>query len=134
MASLDVSDVLDDPDFLDTTLMLRPRAVTVGQDGIASSTDGWLPFAGVVIPDGGQDLIQSGEGDAVQGDITIYTRTELTAGDSQRAADTVLWDGDPYRVINAQAWRYGSGYFRAVCKLAILNSEQAPNDDAGFLG
>lgn len=131
---LDVSDVLDDPDFLDTTLRLKPTAITVGNDGLAEGTAGWIAFAGVVIPDGGTDLIQLGEGDEVQGDITIYTRQPLTTGDADRGADTVFWDGAPYVVINAQPWRYGSGYFRAVCKLATLNPSQVPQIDAGFLG
>lgn len=130
----DVSDVLDDPDFQDTTLRLRPIAVTVGSNGLADGTSGGLSFSGVVIPDGGTDLIQTGEGDEVQGDITIYTRRPLTTGDAERGADTVLWDGAPYVVINAQPWRYGSGYFRVVCKLATLNPSQVLQIDAGFLG
>lgn len=134
MANLDVSDVLDDPDFLDTTLQVRRGAVTMTQDGLGQSTAGWLPFAAVVIPDGGQDLIQTGEGNAVTGDITVYTRTELTAGDERREADLIIWDGDTYRILNAQAWRYGSGYFRAVGQITTLNATQAPPDDAGFLG
>lgn len=133
MALLDVSDVLDDPDFA-STIVVRPMASTIGENGLAQATVGSNTVSAVVIPDGGDDLVQTGEGDAVQGDITIYTRWPLTTGDAERAADIVEWDGGVYVLINAQAWRYGSGYYRAVAKLATLNSEQAPPDDAGFLG
>lgn len=134
-ALLDVTDVLDDPDFLDTTLALVRRVVAQQQDGTARGAGGPIPFAGVVIPDGGQELIQTPEGNQVQGDITIYTRTPLTAGDANYDADVVHWNGSAYRVIATKPWLYASAYTQAVASLADLNPEivgtTAP--DAGYL-
>lgn len=134
MADLDVSDVLDDPDFAGT-VTVTAREVQTDEGGLARAYSGTIAVSAVVIPDGGPDLVQVGEGDAVQGDITLYTRHPLTAGDAQRAADTVWWAGAPYTVIQAQPWLYGQGYTRAVCKLTTNNpSPIGLRTDGGFLG
>ncbi len=132
---LDVTDVLDDPDFLDTTLVLVRRVVAQQQDGTARGAGGPIPFAGVVLPDGGQELIQTPEGNQVQGDITIYTRTALTAGDANLDADVVHWNGATYRVIATKPWLFGQTYMQAVCALTDLNPTIAGTTlpDAGYL-
>lgn len=134
-ALLDVTDVLDDPDFLDTTLVLVRRVVAQQQDGTARGAGGPIPFAGVVIPDGGQELIQTPEGNQVRGDITVYTRTALTAGDANYDADVIHWSRAAYRVIATKPWLYASGYTQAIAALTDLNptppGTTAP--DAGYL-
>lgn len=134
-ALLDVSDVLDDPDFLDTTLVLVRRVVAQQQDGTARGAGGPIPFAGVVVPDGGQELIQTPEGNQVQGDVTIYTRIALTAGDANYDADVVQWNGAAYRVIATKPWLFGDTYTQAICALTDLNPTIAGTTlpDAGYL-
>ena len=134
-ALLDVTDVLDDPDFLDTTLVLVRRVVAQQQDGTARGAGGPLTFSGVVVPDGEQELVQTAEGNQVQGDITVFTRTALTAGDANYDADVVHWNGAAYRVIATKPWLFGQTYTQAICALTDLNPEiagtTAPN--AGYL-
>lgn len=133
MALLDVSDVLDDPDF-HTTIVVNRRAVVTASDGRAVASPVTVTTIGVVVPDGGVDLIQNAEGESVTGDITIYTRFALTQGDAQFGPDAVVWNGAEYRVIQSQNWLFGSGYTKAVLKLATLNPSTAePPDDAGYL-
>lgn len=134
-ALLDVTDVLDDPDFCDTTLVLTRKVVAQQSDGLALGKGGQITFSGVVVPDGGQELIQTPEGNQVQGDITIFTRTALTTGDADYDADVVLWNGAAYRVVATKSWLFGQTYTQAICTLTDLNLKppgtSAP--DAGYL-
>lgn len=128
MADQDVSDVLDDPDF-NTTILLRRASVHAREDGLADVEPAWLAVVAVVIPDGGQDLVQTPAGDQVQGDITVYSRRDLTAGGAELSADQIEWDGARYKVLNAQSYRYGTGYTRAVCQQMDLNPSLIGSDE-----
>ena len=134
-ALLDVTDVLDDPDFLDTTPLLIRRLVEQGQDGTARGIGGPVSFAAVITPDGGQELVQTPDGNQVQADLTVYTRTALTAGDANLDADLIVWGGSTYRVIATKSWLFGQTYTQAVCALTDINPDIARTTvpDAGYL-
>lgn len=135
MASLDVSDVLDDPDFRRDDLVLIRRYVEMQDDGLATGLPGAILFSGVVIPDGGKDLVQTPEGNMVSGDVTVFTRLMLSAGTGETDADLIDVDGDRYHVVNAQPYRFGSGYTRAVCKQITINQTMIDGQGSGgFLG
>ncbi|EGH3463214.1 head-tail adaptor, partial [Salmonella enterica] len=51
MPTLDVTDVLFDPDFCDFNLWVTRRAQTVDEDGIGSDSEVKTQFAGVVTVD-----------------------------------------------------------------------------------
>lgn len=131
----DVTDVLDDPDFVDTTLVLYRRLVAQGQDGTARGEGGSIRFSAVVDPNGGQELIQTPEGNQVRSDLTLYTRTALTAGDANFDADLVAWNGNTYRVIGTQSWLFGQTFTQAMCALTDMNPTLTGNTapDAGYL-
>ncbi|WCS27238.1 hypothetical protein LOK46_10595 [Methylobacterium sp. NMS14P] len=144
MADLDVSDVLDDPDF-NTPITVLSSVEQVGSDGLAVAIEivpGGVVVMAVVIPDGGRDLIQSSAGDMIQGDITVYTRYPLTTGSRTREPDVVFWNGDSYRIIQAKPWLFGDGYTQAICKLATIEPADpldtpgvpAPAPGGGFYG
>lgn len=130
----DVTDVLDDPDFHDDTLAYIRRSVGQQPDGSALGWPRSQSFVGVVVPDGGEELIQLPEGNQTRGDITVYSRFELTAGDGDTDADLVLWDGKPHRVIAAQTYRFGQQFTVAICQRTQLSPSVRPDtNDAGFL-
>lgn len=134
-ALLDVTDVLDDPDFLDTTPVLYRRIVAQGQDGTARGEGGSIPFSAVITPDGGQELIQTAEGNQVRSDLTLYTRTALTAGNANFDADLIVWRGDTYRVIATKSWIFGQAFTEAMCALTDINPTLTgiTVPDAGYL-
>lgn len=140
MADLDVSDVLDDPDFYTDDLILVRRRVEAIEDGTSDSLRDPTRFRGVVIPDGGEGLIQTPEGDMVSGDITVFTRVALTSGDQGTAADLVVWDGRTHKVVSAKPYRFGAGFTQAICAVTEINppAEYAVNaecePDGGYLG
>jgi hypothetical protein len=127
-AGLDVTDVLDDPDF-QVPITVLSTVEQIGPGGLATAValvPGGVIAMAVVVSDGGRDLVQTDEGDSVQGDITVYTRFPLTTGSVTRAPDIVIWNDDQYRIIRAQPWLYGAGYTQAICKLATLNPQDPP--------
>lgn len=132
---LDVTDVLDDPDFRDDTLQVKRAVVLQADDGTADESAGWTNFSGVVHPAGGDDLVQTPEGDSVTGDIVIITRFPLSAGDGEMGADIVAYQGANHRVRNAKDWRYGQGFTEAVCTLMPANpTSLIERDGCGYLG
>jgi hypothetical protein len=123
---LDVSDVLDDPDFQDTTLTVRRSVVTVGAHGRGEASEQSLPFAGVVIQNDSGSLVRAPEGQYVRGSLTIYTRFPLTSGNDTMDADVVQWNGLDFTVVNPIDWSsYGAGYIAAECQLVPLNATYA---------
>jgi len=122
MALLDVSDILTDPDFMDTGLVCERRAQTVGTDGIAVDTVTQTSFGGVVTSKDGDKLERNADGERVKGTITIHTRFPLDDGSAMNAADTVVWRGRRYTVSLVSDYsHFGRGFISAECDLKPLS-------------
>lgn len=121
MALLDVSEVLLDPDFLDTGLVCQRSAQTIGGNGRATNTTTSTPFAGVVTSDKGDLLERLAGGERKKGSITIHTRFALSAGGLDQSADIVTWRGRDYTVSNVNDYaHFGRGFYVATCDLLPL--------------
>ena len=93
MPTLDVTDVLFDPDFCDFNLWVTRRAQTVDEDGIGSDSEVKTQFAGVVTE-------------------------RLTQGQTGRDADIVTYQNRDYRVTFVDPYTaYGAGFVQAHCEL-----------------
>jgi len=122
MPLLDVSEVLTDPDFVDTTLQCTRQDQTVGENGRATNAPSITPFAGVVVNDAGDLLLRIAEGERIVRSITIYTKFRLVDGRDGRSADLVTWQGAQYTVTNVANWSaYGAGFVAATCDLLPLS-------------
>ena len=121
MALLDVSDILLDPDFMNTGLVCERNTQTIGLDGIAVNTPALTPFSGVVTSDNG-DILQRGDfGERVKGSITIHTRFALIDGTTGFTADIVRWQGRRYTVSSVNDWsHFGRGFVAATADLIPL--------------
>ncbi len=118
MANLDVSDVLCDPDLVDTGLVCVRSTETLSAGGIASFTPTNQRFAGVVTSDQGKTLERQAAGERVEGSIRIITRFALQDGAAGQTADTVLWRGRTYTVAQVQDYsNFGRGFVQAKCDL-----------------
>lgn len=134
MALLNVSDVIDDPDFRSTGVLIR-SLVDVSAYGLAQATSAGTPFEGVFWQGNGTGLVQTGEGDWIEGDLMIITRFPLDTGRREVAADGVVFQNLPYTITNAQLWAFGDGFTQATCKLASINPSLLPRaNDGGYLG
>lgn len=118
MPTLDMTDVLLSPEFLDTTLIVTRRLQAVDDDGYATSTETSEGFAGVVTVDRSLEYQMLQAGRLISGAIFIATLTRLTAGENERDADIVTYQNRKYFVKGADPYTaYGAGFVQAHCIL-----------------
>lgn len=115
--TLDVTDVLDDPDFRTDGLVRVRNVETVGENGRAIWQEEQITFSGVVTQMGASARTNRDE-DAtwISDSIAITTKTELIGSDSTANADIVIYAGKRYTVMtvrNNSNW--GAGFYRAEC-------------------
>lgn len=124
MPLLDVSDVLMDPDFLDTSLICHRQIQTVDADNFPTNTPQDIPFSGVVTVDRSLEAKRMAAGQNINGAILIVTQFRLTQGQPETNsaprldADIVTYSGRDYRVTFVDPYtRYGAGFVQAHCEL-----------------
>lgn len=127
MATLDVTDVLLDPDFA-TTFDVERDASTVSSQGetvlTPTTTTG---VVGVVTPANSNDLRRMADAglERLTGSIAIHTSFQLLAGGTQNGvtttADIVTWKGRQYSGLTVDDWtQFGAGFVRAVATMLSL--------------
>lgn len=113
MPLLDVSEVLDDPDFA-TCFDVRRTVTTVGQNGRVSTSEETTAEAGVITMDSGLQLNRLSDGRMVAGGIIIHSRFLLSAGFGDQEPDIVVWQGREYTVtVVGDYSQYGVGFITA---------------------
>lgn len=118
MPYLDVTDVLSDPDFCDTSLELTRQIQTVDDDGFVTRVVEKQRFAAVVTVDRSLEARRMEAGQVITGAILVITTERLTAGQTGRDADIVTYQGRNYRVTFADPYTaYGAGFVQAHCEL-----------------
>lgn len=132
MPFLDMSDVLMDPDFLDTSLVCHRQIQTVDADNFPTNTPQDIPFSGVVTVDRSLEARRMAAGQNINGAILIVTTFRLTQGTRRDVngnvldADIVTYDGYDYRVTFVDPYtRYGSGFVQAHCELVGFNGDSS---------
>lgn len=118
MPLLDVTEVLLDPDFCDTSLTVSRSLQVVDADGFPSSGRVTEPFSGVVTVDRSLEYQMMQAGQVISGAIFIATMTRLTSGQTERDADIVTYQNRKYRVKSVDPYTaYGAGFVQAHCIL-----------------
>ncbi|UYK05177.1 head-tail adaptor [Yersinia enterocolitica] len=118
MPFLDVTEVLLDPDFVDTTLVCHRQLQTVDDDGFTTNTRQDTPFSGVVTVDRSLEAKRMQAGQNINGAILIVTQFRLTQGQPGLDADVVTYRGRKYRVTFVDPYTaYGAGFVQAHCEL-----------------
>ncbi len=117
MPLLDVSDVLDDPDF-QTTVVLKRSGGTVGSDGRATYATTTSTIAAVVTAANGMNLARGADGRTSQGSITIHTRQMLYSGEDGTEPDVIEWRGNEWTVVVVNDFsEYGAGFVSATAEI-----------------
>jgi len=93
MPLLDVSDVLLDPDFMDTSLVCHRQVQTVDEDNFTKNTAQDIPFSGVVTVDRSLEARRMAAGQNISGAILIVTQFRLTQGHHGKRG---TFDGQPH--------------------------------------
>lgn len=121
MALIDVSDVLIDPDFMDSITCTR-YAQSVASTGMAANTATTSTFYGVVTSESGDILDRTETGERVKGSIVVHTAFRLRDGSgSSQTADMITWKGSTYTVSNVNDYsHFGRGFVSAICDLRPL--------------
>jgi len=118
MPTLDVTDVLLSPEFLDTTLVVKRSEQTIDNDGFTQNTVTQTQFAGVVTVDRSLEAKRMQAGQVINGAILIVTTYRLTSGNTGVDADIVTYRGRDYRVTFVDPYTaYGAGFVQAHCEL-----------------
>lgn len=117
MATIDVSELMEDPDFIDD-IQIIARTQTVDQYG-KGQTEEVAPrdAIGVVQPaTSGKVLERLPEGIRISDVITIWTKEKLKTDENDAYSDLVVWNGERYTVKNAMPYgNWGDGYIQADC-------------------
>ena len=122
MPSLDVSEVLNSPEFIDTTLVCTRQVQTVGDDGLALNTTTTIPFSGVVTREPGDILERLAGGSIIKGTIRIHTTFVLDDGGPGKSADIVTWQTRQYTVTDVDDYStWGAGFVSARCEVLALS-------------
>lgn len=116
MADIDVSELLLDPDFVDSFSVVR-TSFTVNSDGISQRTEQVLPdIIGAVQPASGRTLMTLAEASRVEGVYEVYTKYALRGPLEGQEADRIIWKGKRMIVTRSNDFtNYGDGYTYAVC-------------------
>lgn len=115
MPSLDVSDVLLDPDFISKGLSCTRTAVVIGGNGRPQSTITNHTFNAAVTTNDGDKLDRKSDGTVIKGAINIHTRFALSEGNASHQADEITWQGREYIITQVFSnLHYGRGFIKAI--------------------
>ncbi len=116
MALLDVTELLSDPDLVDTFTVQR-RVDTIGANG--RTTPGLQTFAGVVgvvTAIGPSDLDRKDDYQSMSRSISIVTKFRLQGEVTGAQPDIVVWRGDSYVVRSIDLYpQFGPGFVQVEC-------------------
>lgn len=97
---IDLSELVDDPDFAQEFTLLRSTGNFVDGRWVENPKT-TVVMTGVITPMSARELQQMPEADRVIGSINIYTLQPLyttTGGSPQRTSDQILWKGHYYKL------------------------------------
>jgi hypothetical protein len=118
MPLLDVSDVLDDPDFREDGILVERNAVAVDDGGMASLGVTNYTISGVVCSASGSSLMRVPEGERNTDFISLHTKFRLISGEDGNTADVITYMGKRWTVYSINDYtRYGTGFVQALCQL-----------------
>lgn len=114
MALLDVSEVLDDPNFKDFFSFHKVR-ISTGSDGMPKRTESERIASGVITSYTNERALTP-EAVVPSGSIAIHTRDFKIRGDIQANRDEVTWHGRRFVVSEYRDWsHYGHGFYVLIC-------------------
>lgn len=123
---IDVSDLLDDPDFINSFVVTRRRQ-TVDGHGRTQTSGVTTAAYGSVQPIRPRTMEVMPDYVNVSGAIEIFTRYRLEGPSEGGSPDEVMWKNRRYRVAEVEDWGHaGSGFIHAVCELLQFVANGVP--------
>lgn len=115
MATVDPSELLSDPDLIDTFIVTRKQQ-TLDEHGRTWTSGGVSKrIFGVVVPASGRTLNIMPDLTSVQGVIEVWTKFRLEVASDTTQPDMITWQGRDYIVNVVQPYtNFGTGFVHAV--------------------
>jgi galactose-6-phosphate isomerase len=115
MALIDVSEIINDPDFQDTISLSR-RVQSISDYGETVLTATTSTMSAVVQAGNGETLTRNPEYSVMTDWITIYAEFNFRADGNGYFADLITWGGRTFQVKTVTDFmNWGHGYTRADC-------------------
>lgn len=121
MANIDVSELMDDPDFVDGVTVFR-RSTAVGANGRQTITEIRTDNVNAIVqPASGNTVANLPEGSRIDGAMSVWTRFALRAIATGVQPDEIEWRGRRYVVATLNAFdNWGVGYTNATMTLKTV--------------
>lgn len=117
MSRIDVSEVINDPDFTEPAWHVI-RTETVDNQGYNQIAETRVPILVIPTSGDGDVSVKRQESRSVFSTVRFYTQADLKPGEVGRAPDVVEWRGNAYEVLNRSDWTpWGLGFTSAACQL-----------------
>ena len=140
MPALDVSDLLDDPDFVEAITVIRREQVVNSKGRTTIVPTVFENVLASVQPKdtaiGGNIISREADGSFRGSNLNVYTRFRLRsvskteADDVNYQPDVIIWNGDHFLVALTNDYsHYGAGFMHAECE-AIDMIDNAPDGAA----
>lgn len=108
---IDVSEIIQDPDFAQTYSVQRDSGKLVNGRWVPNTTN--FDITGVVTVANSQDVQQLPEGDRVVGIMAFHSTQLLQITNPEGISDIITWRGEQYKLL--QVYPYGDyGYYKAL--------------------
>lgn len=116
MAWIDVSDLLADPDFVDS-LQIERRTTTVNNYGETTlAVASTITTVGSVQPASAKQVLKLPEALRTADVRAFYIRTEIVQDASSSYPDVIIYGTNRYQIQSAAPWgNYGSGWYEGLC-------------------
>lgn len=119
MALIDVSEIVTDPDFLDSVTLIR-RTSVVGNNGRNVLAESSSTVSMVVQPAKPDDLKRLPDSVRRQDAINVWYRGTLSSDAGGLYPDIVVWNSKRFQVQTSDPfgnWANGTGYTESICTL-----------------
>lgn len=130
MPDIDVSELLLDPDFVETIQLTR-RAEVIGNNGRMTTSNTVHNIIASVQPQSDQPMIRGPDQQNLPQLIAVITKFRVRPISPGYQPDLVLWNGTIFVVNKVYNWsHYGQGYVKAEC--SSMDHLDQPPDGTGW--
>lgn len=126
MPTLDMSDVLQSYELVDTISIVSTTGTYDGNGNAVLTQGGAITLSAIVVP-GKISSQRLADGSRIAAFIDVYVQYPVTAGFKTsdaafRIADTITWHGRQYAAMQVEDFSaFGAGWIHASCDLSTLN-------------
>lgn len=118
MPDLDVTEILEDPDFADVFIVKRRTSSVSEDNGRATVKESlYRDILGVVLAEDPSNQLRTDDGTMIPRNISVVTRFRLWGVSDSAQPDQLIYNGSVYTVQSVKLWtRFGAGFVKAFAQ------------------